>query len=278
MAAVEQSARSIRTQSNWRGLRAMTRRPEFTQVKEGAIAVGAALVVWEIIGRLLEFPFLPPFSAVFDHLIGMISEGMILANVGRSLVNLSIGFAIALVIALVVGMPMGANRKIYSSLDIYVNVLMTVPAIIFAPILFTLFGLGSPVIIGVVTLFCAPIMIITTADAVRTVDKQLVEMGRMLGARRLDLFGRVIFPASLPFMMAGFRLGLGRAVKGMINAEMFIAAIGLGAIVQNAGSRFDAVEVLAVVLVILIVAVAVDQIATAVERRITSWMPSSERG
>ena len=78
-------------------------------------------------------------------------------------------------------------------------------------------------------------------------------------------------------MMAGFRLGAGRAVKGMINAEMFIAAVGLGAIVQSAGSQFDAEGVLAVLVVIVTVALIIDQIVTAIDRHFTSWLPLTER-
>lgn len=241
------------------------------------VAVVAGLVVWEIISRIFATDFLPPFSDVIVRLGTMIGDGVILSNLAGSLINFVVGFAIALVLALVVGMAMGASPKIYSALDVYVNTLLTVPMLIFAPIFFTIFGPGTASIVGVIVLYAMFIMIIMTADAVRAVDRQLIEMARMFGAGRWELMYRIRFPAALPLMMAGFRLGAGRAVKGMINAEMFIAAVGLGAIVQSAGSQFDAEGVLAVLVVIVTVALIIDQIVTAIDRHFTSWLPLTER-
>jgi NitT/TauT family transport system permease protein len=88
---------------------------------------------------------------------------------------------------------------------------------------------------------------------------------------------RILLPASVPLIMAGVRLGSGRAVKGMINGEMFIAVVGLGGVVMRAGSRFDAESVLAVLLVIIVVAFGVVWTVQAVDRRLTRWLPATQR-
>jgi ABC-type nitrate/sulfonate/bicarbonate transport system permease component len=243
---------------------------------EPVIAVVLVLAAWQLVSSVIDIAFLPPFSEVIVRLVEMTLEGQIAANLANSALNFGVGFGIALVGALIVGMAMGANKTVYSALDVYVNTLLTVPMLIFAPVFFTIFGLGSASIISVVVLYSMFIMIVVVADAVRNVDSQLIEMGRMLGASELQLYV-IRFKAALPLMMAGFRVGAGRAVKGMINAEMFIAAVGLGAIVRSAGSRFDATSVLAVLMVIVGFAILVDQLMTAADRRFTSWVPSTRR-
>jgi NitT/TauT family transport system permease protein len=91
------------------------------------------------------------------------------------------------------------------------------------------------------------------------------------------MFRRIIIPAATPMIMAGIRLGAGRAVKGMINGEMFIAAVGLGALVTAAGNRFDATTVLAVLVLIIVVAFAVVRFVQYIDRRLTSWLPETQR-
>jgi NitT/TauT family transport system permease protein len=105
----------------------------------------------------------------------------------------------------------------------------------------------------------------------------LIEMGRSFCASDWQVFRRIVIPAAMPLIMAGLRLGMGRTVKGMINGEMFIAAVGLGALVMDAGRRFDAETILAVLLVIIAVAVATMKLVQLLDRRVTAWLPSNAR-
>jgi NitT/TauT family transport system permease protein len=88
---------------------------------------------------------------------------------------------------------------------------------------------------------------------------------------------QVRLPAMMPLYMAGLRIAIAKCVKGMINGEMFVAAMGLGALVMQAGSTFDATTVLAVMLVVMVVAFVSIAIVNAIDRRVTSWVGSTER-
>jgi NitT/TauT family transport system permease protein len=110
------------------------------------------------------------------------------------------------------------------------------------------------------------------------VSPSLVEMGRSFGASPTTALLRIVLPAAVPGIMSGVRLGASRAVTGMINGEMFIAVVGLGRVVTDAGGRFDSTSVLAVIIVIVIVALFVVGLVQLVERRLTSWLPRSDRG
>jgi ABC-type nitrate/sulfonate/bicarbonate transport system permease component len=185
--------------------------------------------------------------------------------------------AVSVVVGVGVGLLMGAYRKVDQALDLYVYALLTAPSLVFAPIFFSIFGLGRASIIGVIVMYATFIIVINTATAIHPVPVALIEMGRSFCASDRQVFRRIVIPVAMPLIMAGLRLGMGRAVKGMINGEMFIAAVGLGALVMDAGRRFDAETILAVLLVIIAVAVATMKLVQLLDRRVTAWLPSNAR-
>jgi NitT/TauT family transport system permease protein len=242
----------------------------------GLSLLGGALL-WEAFARIWDVSFFPPLSDVLLRLGHMVADGEILRSLGNSLVNLVIGFAVSVVVGVGVGLLMGAYRKVDQALDLYVYALLTAPSLVFAPIFFSIFGLGRASIVGVIVMYATFIIIINTATAIRSVPVSLIEMGRSFCANDWQIFRRIVIPAAMPLIMAGLRLGMGRAVKGMINGEMFIAAVGLGAVVMDAGRRFDAETILAVLLVIIAVAVATMKLVQLLDRRVTAWLPSTSR-
>lgn len=247
------------------------------RVPVSAISLGVGAVLWEIVGRLADVPFFPPLSEVLVTLWEMIVSGQIFGNLVISLGNLALGFGISLVVGVVVGTAMGRYRRVNAALGIYVYALLTAPSLVFAPIFFSIFGAGQAAIIAVVFMYSAFIMIINTASAVENVNPSLSEMGRSYGAGEWQLVTRIVLPAALPMMFAGIRLGMGRAVTGMINGEMFIAVTGLGRIVTQAGKSFDAAAVFAILLVIIVVALGAVALVQLVDNRLTSWVPSTSK-
>ena len=97
-------------------------------------------------------------------------------------------------------------------------------------------------------------------------------MARSFGCNERQIMLRILLPAALPLVFAGIRLGMGRAVKGMINGEMFIALMGLGALAQRYGSQFQSAKVFALTIVILIIALLGNWIVQVSENKLTSWV------
>jgi NitT/TauT family transport system permease protein len=241
----------------------------------GSLLVGG--VIWETIGQISQFPFFPPLSAILARLIEMIGAGLIVDPLINSLTNLAIGFSFSVVVGVTVGVLMGAFWKVDASLDIYVYALLTAPSLVFAPILFSIFGLGRGAIVGVIVLYSLFIIMLNTAAAVRSVPASLIEMGRAFQASNRSLLLRIVLPSAAPLIMSGIRLGAGRAVKGMINGEMFIAVVGLGAVVIHAGKVFDSETVLAVLIAIIVVAFILVWLVQWVDGRVTAWLPETQR-
>jgi ABC-type nitrate/sulfonate/bicarbonate transport system permease component len=240
-----------------------------------SLAVGA--VAWEIVGRVAGVAFFPPLTQVLARLAEMTADGLILSSLGSSLINLLLGFGASLVAGVGLGVLMGRFARVEAGLGVYVYALLTAPSLVFAPIFFSVFGDGRASIVAVIIMYSVFIMIISTADAIKGVPPHLVEMARSYGATETQVLFRVVLPAAVPLIMAGVRLGVGRAVTGMINGEMFIAVVGLGQIVTEAGGRFDGASVLAILLVIIAVALVAVGLVQLVDRRLTSWLPDTTR-
>jgi ABC-type nitrate/sulfonate/bicarbonate transport system permease component len=245
----------------------------------GTIGLIAGALAWEIIGQVANASFFPPLSAVLVRLVELTLDGQIVANLASSLLNLTIGFTFSVVFGVLIGMAMGAYRKVEMALDFYVFALLTAPTLVLAPLFFSIFGSSNPrpTIVGVIILYVIFIIIVNTTAAIRSVPAPLVEMGRAYCANERQLFRKIILPAATPLIMAGIRLGMGRGVKGMINGEMFIAIVGLGAVVKKAGIRFDSEAVLAVLILIIVVAMILTKIVQLIDQRLTGWLPSNAR-
>lgn len=248
-----------------------------TRFGPGVMALLIGALVWEAVGRLLGFSFVPPLSDVLARLGEMISTGLILDSLATSLSNLAIAFSISVVFGVGIGLLMGVYPRVDAALDIYVNALLTAPSLVFAPIFFSIFGLGRVPIIAVIIMYAIFLIIINTVAAVRSVPASLVEMGRSYNASDWQLFWKVILPSATPLIMAAIRVGAGAAVKGMVNGEMFIAVVGLGAVVTDAGRRFDATSILAVLIVMIIVAFTLIKMVQLVDARLTGWLPETAR-
>jgi NitT/TauT family transport system permease protein len=238
-------------------------------LEAAALIAGAAL--WEALGWGLDLQWLPPFSRVLEALMEFMKNGAILSNLKSSLTGLLVGFALSLTLGVSLGALMGRYRAVEKALDVYVHALFVCPSILFAPIFFAIFGLSDAARVAIIVVYSTFVIVINTATAVRTVDPSLVEMACSFGCREGQIFTRILLPASLPLLFAGIRLGMGRAVKGMINGEMLIAFVGLGALAQKYGAQFDTARVFAIAMVVLIIGLICNVIVQTLENRLTRW-------
>jgi ABC-type nitrate/sulfonate/bicarbonate transport system permease component len=229
------------------------------------------IILWETAGRLIHFSFLPPFSAVLAATWRMMWSGEILSNLTASLTALFIGYSLAVLIAVPLGVLIGRFRTLEFVFDPYINALLATPSLLYVPIFFGLFGVSRMTQVAVVFVYSSIMIVVMCISGVRSVDPNLVEMARSFGATERQLLVRVLLPGALPMVMAGLRLGMGRAVRGMINGEMLIVLIGLGALLRQYGSRFDAASVFGILLVVIVVALLCTSSIQWLERRVTRW-------
>jgi NitT/TauT family transport system permease protein len=198
-------------------------------------------------------------------------NGKLLENLVMSLWTLAAGFFLAVILGVIIGVLMGRFRPVEHFLDLYINALMSAPMTAFVPMLIMWFGLGVESRIAVVFLFAFFVIVINTMTGVKQVDRIFVEMARSFGAKELEVFFKVVLPAAMPAIMAGVSIGMGRAVKGIVTAEMLLTLTGIGGMIMQYGSAFATDALFAVILTILMVAMIAMKLVKIVDRRLTGW-------
>src|SRR3972149_696215 len=184
----------------------------------GAVRVASAIVVlvlWEIFGRRINPLFMSYPSAIAGALVELLLAGEIQRQAAGSLQVFAVGLSGALILGIVVGLLMGRYRLAEYLLDPYVYALDATPRVALIPLLLLWFGLGAPAKIAVVFLSGIFPVLMNTFSGVRTVSGGLVGGGPAYGGGERQVFTKIIIPAALPFIMAGVRLVVGRAVIGI---------------------------------------------------------------
>jgi NitT/TauT family transport system permease protein len=228
-------------------------------------------LLWEIAGRMMDTTLIPPLSKIASAWIRLLMNGKLLENLAMSLWTLAAGFLLAVTLGVIIGVLMGRFSQVEHFLDLYINALMSAPMTAFVPLLIMWFGLGVESRIAVVFLFAFFVIVINTMTGVKQVDRIFVEMARSFGAKELEVFFKVVLPAAMPAIMAGVSIGMGRAVKGMVTAEMLLTLTGVGGMIMQYGSAFATDALFAVILTILMVAMIAMQLVKNVDRRLTGW-------
>lgn len=253
--------------------RAVFRRPDWrdSPLFWKALSVVVVIVAWELYGRFGGNPLFPPLTRVLEAWVQLASDGTLARALSISAQAFAIGFPAAVIVGLWLGLLMGTSEDAEHLLSPYVNALIALPSIAYIPLIMIWFGIDLTARIIIVFEYAVLIIAINTMTGVKMVDRTLVEMGRSLCMPRREIFRQIVIPAAVPGIVAGLRLGLGRGIKGTINAEMLMVLVGLGGMIMrySAGFRLDftLALVLTVVAIGLVAAIALDRM----EHHVTKW-------
>jgi len=234
-------------------------------------SVVAVILLWEFFGRDVNPLFLSYPSAIARATVQLLAAGEFQRQALGSLLVYAIGLSAALALVIFLGLLMGRYRLAEYLLDPYVYALDATPRVALIPLLLLWFGLGASARIAVVFLSGIFPVLMNTFSGVRTVSSGLVEVGRAYGAREGKIFTKIIIPASLPFIMAGIRLAVGRALIGIITAEMFAAVTGLGALLIRYSSALATDKFFVPVIFLSLLGVVLSRAVEALERKMAPW-------
>src|SRR6266436_550339 len=236
-----------------------------------AASVILVLSLWEIFGRQVNPLFLSYPSAIIRAFFQLLIAGDIQRQALGSLQVFAVGLSLALVLGIVLGLLMGRYRFAEYLLDPYVYALDATPRVALIPLLLLWFGLGTTSKIAIVFLSAVFPVLMNTFSGVRTERGHLVDIGRAYGASERQLFGKVIVPASLPFLMAGIRLAVGRGLIGIITAEMFTAVTGMGALLVRYSSALATDKFFVPVIFLALLGVALSSFVERLQKRLAPW-------
>jgi NitT/TauT family transport system permease protein len=229
------------------------------------------VAVWELGGRALNFPLIPPASRVLESLGQLLAQERFQADIFLTLQTLAYGFFPAVAVGVGVGVLMARYPSVEAALDPYVNVFISTPVSALLPLLVLLVGQGMLTRAIVVFLFAVWVILIATLNGIKATDRTLIEMAHSFGASDQRILRRIAVPYALPLILGGIRIGLGRAVGGALLAEIVTTLSGLGGRLVSFGGAFRTADVYAVVLLTTLFAWLLTEIVYRSEQRLGRW-------
>jgi ABC-type nitrate/sulfonate/bicarbonate transport system permease component len=247
------------------------RRRQRLAVSVLSIVLGCA--AWQVIASLgwVDPLFLPKLTDVLDRLRDMAANGQLADAVLTSGKTLVSGLAIAVLLGTLLGLFIASNEWIEATFWPWVMAINSVPRIAFIPLIFVIFGLGQTSQIVVVTLASAFPMIVNVDAGVKSVDPLLRQMAQHFGAGPWLVFRRLVLPASIPYMLAGFRIAISQGLIGVVVAELFGSSQGVGFQLFKGQTTYDITLIYAMMIVLAILGVALSQGAKRLEGHYAKW-------
>ncbi len=240
------------------------------------VSIVVVLVAWEIGGRRINPLFMSYPSAILRAGIAMFESGELITALASSLQTLLVGFVTASVIGIVIGLLIGRYRSVDAATDWLINALYATPLIAVIPLVILWFGLGDSAKLFIVTILAVFPVLINTASGVKNIPRSLIDVGTAFAANERQVFLKIIIPAVTPFIMTGLRLGVGRAIIGMVAAEFFTAITGLGALIVKYGNQYDTASMFVPILILMLLGVGLTSLVRRFEEMFAPWRANDD--
>jgi len=249
----------------------------------GSTSILVLLVVWELLPRFVTMSagtklFFATPSQIGGTLWKMFATGSIWTPLGVSASGFCVGLGLAIVVGLPLGVLIGRSRTLNAMFDPFITAFNATPRLVFLPLVMLWFGLGlwsKVVIVFIGALF--PILI-NTYEGVRNADRTLINVVRSFGASEWDVARLVVVPNAMPYIIAGLRLAIGRAVLGVVVAEFFGSESGLGVMMVQAAGRYQVDVVFSGLIVFAALSLALTWMVQLLENRLSRWRPQRAGG
>ncbi|MEM8664219.1 MAG: ABC transporter permease [Pseudomonadota bacterium] len=232
---------------------------------------GATIIVWQVVCMVFAIKtfVLPAPTDIVASLWKW--KGVLAVHAGQTLFTTLVGFVFAVVGGLALGVAVGYSRFLYKALYPILIAFNSVPKVAIVPVLVIWFGIGTvPAVITAFLLSFFPI-VVNVAAGLATVEPEMEDVLRSLGASRRKIFQKVGLPRSMPYFFASLKIAITLALVGSVISETIAANAGIGYLMLNASSRFDVPLVFAGLFVVAVLGVGIYAVFAAVETRVTGW-------
>jgi NitT/TauT family transport system permease protein len=231
-------------------------------------------VLWELVGHTDAGLILPPLSKIIDRVFEIVPT----PTFGNAMFITARAFVLGTVIAIVLGIPLGilmgrvavADRLLLP----WVNLFLSAPLSALVPVIMVLAGIGEQTVVLTVVLFAIWIIVLNSRAGVRGITPSLIEMARCFGASPWQAFSLVYVRAAMPEILTGVRLGMIRAVKGVIIGQLLVSVVGFGTLFEIYQSHFLMEHFWALILVIFTFAFAINEALAWCERQVDYYASS----
>ena len=233
---------------------------------------------WELLAHRLDSLLLPGFIETIAALARLATTSELWQALWLSNQAMVLGFSIAAFVGVLLGLVMGRWRAAERYLDPYLSILLATPKAALIPIVIMATGLGLLSRVLVTFSYAIVVIIVNARAGLRMTDPSWAEMARSFSATEAQLWRKVLLRGALPAIVTGLRLGLARAVSGMVTVELLLVAVGIGRLILDFQGTFDSASLYATVLIVVAEAVALLQVCGWLERRIVPWAGQGAAG
>lgn len=239
------------------------------------IGIVLGLLAWQLIGAHSQPQIFVTPDVTLGRLRDLISDGTLPTALVASFSTYGMGMLIALITGAFGGLVMARSESVRTAFEPYVMGLYAAPMVALIPFLLALLGFSFWPKSIIVALFAVFPVLLNTQRGAQSISAELIDVARLYRSRERDIWTHVIVPYTLPYFMTGVRQALARGLVGMIAADFFLSADGLGGMLITASTVFDTAEMLATVLVITVAGIILMAIGRAIERHFARWRVSA---
>src|SRR5215831_825390 len=242
----------------------------------GGLAVGIFLFIWELAGNIFQWVnpmFMSAPSLIFKAAVQLFASGEIYNDLYVSGIEFFFGYMLAVVVAIPLGIMVGWYKRMGYLFDPFINAMNATPRVALLPLVIIWLGIGILSKVGIIFLGAVFSILINTRDGVKTTPVNLLNAARSFGASEWMVFKTVVVPSTIPFILTGLRLAVGRALVGVLVGELYAATAGIGFMITVAGATFQTDKVFVGVLIFALSGMIGMELLTKLERRFDKWRP-----
>jgi len=242
----------------------------------GTISVVIFLTIWELIGNTLQLinpMFMSAPSLVMKAAVQLFTSGEIWNDLYVSGIEFFWGYGLSIIFAIPFGIAIGWYKKFAYICDPFVNAMNATPRVALLPLVIIWLGIGILSKVGIIFLGAVFPLLINTRDGVKTTPANLLTAARSFGASEWQIFKSVVLPSTVPFILTGLRLAVGRALIGVMVGELYAATAGMGFMITVAGATFQTDKVFVGVLIFAITGMVLTDVIDRIEHRFDKWRP-----
>ena len=239
----------------------------------GAFSGVAFLVLWQVVSMNVPPIILPAPLNVFNAFLELTASGELVTATAETIWPFAVGLVVAFILGTAFGLLLGIFRAAARVLDPYIFVFWSIPNIAWLPLFIAWFGVGNLTLIIFVFISAVFPQLLTVEAGAKEADSFLVEVARSLGGTKREILHTVVLPSALPYIIAGLRIAVGRALVGIIVGQLLIVATGIGYMFQFYGETLSLAKYFAPLIVVAVLAIALNRAVNWAEQYFIPWKP-----
>jgi len=235
------------------------------------VSITIFLALWELAGRGIDPILFATPSAVAVAAVGMLGSGELWTYLYPSLVVLLYGFSLAVIFGITIGLLLARFWVLDVALNVYITFLYSIPSVALVPLIVLWAGYEQTAKVIILFMFAFFPMVINTYQGVKAVDPKLVEVGRAFRCNEGQLWTNIVIPASLPFIVTGLRLALGRGLIGMVLADLYTALSGVGYLIARTAATYQVAKMFVPIVTLGLLGVTLTALLRLAEKYVAPW-------